>query len=74
MRFSVGGLKVDIFKFKDLQTSEVNAKLYRLHRQDWRSFLVMRNFINPFATKAFNTMLNVVWEKKYFSTLGIMNL
>ena len=48
--------------------SEVSAKFDRPHVRDWRSFLVMREFFDPLATRAFNTMLNVIWETNWLNS------
>jgi hypothetical protein len=43
--------KAGIFKLKDLQTSEVNAKLDMPHGHDWRSLMVSKYFVDPLATR-----------------------
>jgi hypothetical protein len=58
-------LKADILKIQDLWTSEVGTNLERPHGGgEWRSFLVCREFIDPFATRFFDTTFNVVGAKK----------
>ena len=64
--FFLGELKAGVFKFKDIQTSEVSAKFDRPHGWDWRSFLVNREFVDPLATGALNTTFNVVRAKEEF--------
>ena len=44
-----GESNTNIFKFKDLYTSKVSAKYARPQGRDWRSSLVRREFIDPFA-------------------------
>jgi hypothetical protein len=57
-------LKVGVFKRQDLRTSEVGTKLDMPHMQDWRSFLVCREFVDLLATGSFDTKVNVVGQKK----------
>ena len=59
-------LKAGILKLQDLRTNEVGTKLDKLHGQDWRSFLVCREFVDPLATWFFDTTFNVVGAKKLF--------
>ena len=46
--------------------NEVSAKFDKSHGRDCRSFLVMREFVDPLATRTLNTTFNVIWAKEEF--------
>jgi hypothetical protein len=48
--FFLRELETGIFKLHDLRTREVGTKLNMPHERNQRSFLVSREFVDPFAT------------------------
>ena len=62
--FFLRDLKPNVFKLQDLWMSEVGTKLDWPHGWDGRSLLVRKEFVDPLATRTFDTMLNVVRAKK----------
>ena len=51
--------------------NEFSVKFNKPHGRDWRSFLVRRKFVDPLATKTFNTMLDIFWAKKKLLMFGL---